>query len=150
MSRPDVRAMNTGMTTRILAEPAAPVPEAGYALRVVRTTGRRSGEPRRTPVGVTRLHDHEYLVSPDRSRDWVRNLAAAPECALLAGDEDRARVAVPVGADEAAAVVSTYLRAVTVPWALKAFPVPPEATPAEITAHLDSIAVFRLDPAVRA
>jgi deazaflavin-dependent oxidoreductase (nitroreductase family) len=150
VSRPDARAMNSAMTARVLAEPAAPVPEAGYALRVVATTGRRSGEPRRTPVGVTRLHDRDYLVSPDPDRDWVRNLVTTPECALLAGDERRTCAAVPVAGHEAAEVVSTYLKAVTVPWALRAFPVTPEATVTEITGHLDSIAVFRLDPDGRA
>jgi deazaflavin-dependent oxidoreductase (nitroreductase family) len=145
VTTPELRAMNDDMAARLLAQPAAPLPEGGYALRVVRTRGRRSGEPRRTPVGVTRLHGRDYLVSPDPSRDWVRNLVAAPDCALLAGDEQRDCVAVPAPPDEAAEVVSTYLRAVTVPWALRAFPVTPDASPAEIGAHLDSIAVFRLD-----
>ncbi|MET1072743.1 MAG: nitroreductase family deazaflavin-dependent oxidoreductase [Umezawaea sp.] len=141
----DPRTMNTQMAARILGTPAEPVPEAGYALRVVRTRGRRSGESRDTPIGVTRLHDRHYLVSPDPTRDWVRNLAATPECTVLAGSEAEPRTAVPADGEEAASVVSTYLNAVTVPWALRAFPVAPDAPIEEITAHLGSIAVFRLE-----
>ncbi|WNV88196.1 nitroreductase/quinone reductase family protein [Umezawaea sp. Da 62-37] len=141
----DPRTMNTQMAARILGTPAEPVPEGGYALRVVRTRGRRSGEPRDTPIGVTRLHDRHYLVSPDRSRDWVRNLITTPECDVLAGAEAEPCTAVPAAGEEAATVVSTYLTAVTVPWALRAFPVAPGAPIGEITAHLGSIAVFRLE-----
>jgi deazaflavin-dependent oxidoreductase (nitroreductase family) len=144
MTAPDLVAMNAAMSTRILAEPPQPLVEGGYALRVVRTTGRSSGSPRTTPLGVVQHDGALYLVSPDPGRDWVRNLSADPACVLDPGDD--ARTAVPAPPEQAAPVVSAYLRAMTQPWALRAFPVGPEASLEEITAHLDGMAVLRLDP----
>jgi deazaflavin-dependent oxidoreductase (nitroreductase family) len=141
---PDLVAMNATMTRKILAEPAQPLVENGYALRVVHTTGRRSGERRSTPIGVVQIDGRLYLISPDRSRAWVHNLDADPACTLDPGDDDR--IAVPAPPAEAAPAISAYLTAMQVPWALRAFPVGPEASLDEITAHLDSLAVYRLDP----
>ena len=39
--------------------------------------GRRSGEPRRTPVNLLTLDDRQYLVSPRGEGQWVRNARAA-------------------------------------------------------------------------
>jgi deazaflavin-dependent oxidoreductase (nitroreductase family) len=133
------------MAAQIADGPAQPLLEGKYALRVLQSRGRVSGQERRTPLGVTQLHDQWFLVSPDRGRDWVHNLVADGRCALLAGGERLPRRAVGVTGREAAAVVSTYLSTVTAPWALRAFPVGPNATVEEIVAHLDTIAVFRLD-----
>lgn len=138
--------MNASMTERVLATSAAPIEEGGYALRVVRTVGRRSGERRATPLGVARRDGHLYLISPQVGRDWVRNLHADPWCETEAGDERveyRATVPEPT---VAAAAVATYLRSVQVPWAVAAFPVPADASEAEIAEHLETIAVLRLDP----
>jgi deazaflavin-dependent oxidoreductase (nitroreductase family) len=141
---PDLVAMNATMSQKILAEPAQPLVENGYALRVVHTTGRRSGERRATPLGVVQIDGRLYLISPDRGRAWVRNLDADPACTLAPGSDER--TAVPAPPEEAAPAISAYLTAMRVPWALQAFPVGPEASLAEITAHLDTIAVYRLDP----
>lgn len=139
--------MNAQMISRILGDPAQPVTDNGYALRVVETQGRLSGKAHRTPLGVTQVGGHRYLVCPDRRRDWVRNLQAHAECALLAGGDRHPATASPVAGSEAAAVVSIYLNAVTAPWALRAFPVTPDASTAEIQRQLTLMAVFRLDPA---
>lgn len=144
MTMPDLVAMNASMSRKILDEPAQPLVEGGYALRVVHTTGRRSGERRATPLGVVQIDGALYLISPDRSRAWVRNLEADPACDLGPGDDPR--TAVPAPPEEAAPAISAYLTAMQVPWALRAFPVSPEASLDEITAHLDTIAVYRLDP----
>jgi deazaflavin-dependent oxidoreductase (nitroreductase family) len=74
------------MSRRIVDEPAAPLVDGGYALRVLRTTGRRSAEPRETPIAVVAHDGRLHLVSPDAGRAWVRNLAADPRCALVAAD----------------------------------------------------------------
>ncbi len=141
---PDLVAMNATMSQQILAEPAQPLVEHGYALRVVRTTGRRSGERRSTPIGVVQIDGRLYLISPDRGRAWVHNLDADPDCTLDPGNDHRTAVTAPP--EEAAPAISAYLKAMQVPWALRAFPVGPEASLDEITAHLDSIAVYRLEP----
>lgn len=145
MTMPDLVAMNASMSEKILTDPAQPYVEGGYALRVVHTTGRRSGQRRTTPLGIVQVDGRLYLVTPDRSRAWVANIDADPAVVLDPGDD--ARTAVPAPAAEAAPVVSAYLRSMQVPWALRAFPVGPQAGPEEITAHLDTIAVYRLDEA---
>ncbi|MGV9293183.1 nitroreductase family deazaflavin-dependent oxidoreductase [Amycolatopsis sp. NPDC003676] len=137
--------VNAEMVRKLLAADPRPVPDGGYGLRVLETTGRRSGRIRQTPLGVLRLGGGRYLVSPDANRDWVRNLAAAPACRVRAGDHSESVRAQPVNGDEAVSVISAYLAAVQAPWALAAFPVGPGASAAEIAEHLDSIAVFRLE-----
>lgn len=147
MDRTEIAAMNASMTERVLGMPATPVPDEGYALRVLRSRGRRSGEPRSTPLGVIGYGGADYLVSPTGSRDWVRNLRGTAECTLLAGGETDDRRAVTPDPAEAAGVVVTYLRALDQPWARQGFPVSADSSVEEIIGHLDTIAVFRLDPA---
>ncbi|WP_394620018.1 nitroreductase/quinone reductase family protein [Lentzea sp. JNUCC 0626] len=137
--------LNAQMIEQILVNPAQPVADDGYGLRVVEIRGRRSGRPHRTPLGLTQVSGRQYLVCPDRRRDWVRNLRARVECILLAGGEQQSRSAVPVEGEEAAVVVSVYLSAVKAPWALRAFPVAPGSSTTEIERHLGEMAVFRLD-----
>jgi deazaflavin-dependent oxidoreductase (nitroreductase family) len=145
VGRVDIAAMNAEMTAKLIGAPAEPPPEGGYALRVVETRGRRTGEPRRVPLAVVAHGGGQYLVSPVRDRDWVENLLAAPECALLSGGRREDRRAEPVGGEEAATVVATYLGAMSVPWAIRAFPVPRDAPPDRILEHLPGMAVFRLN-----
>jgi len=144
MNAPDLVAMNAGMVDRILAGPAQPYPDGGYALRVVRTTGRRTGTQRATPLGVVRVDDLLYLVTPDRSRAWARNIDA--DAAVVLDPDGDARTAVPAPPEQAVPAIAAYLRAMQVPWALKAFPVGPDDGPETIAEHLDTIAVYRLDP----
>lgn len=144
VTMPDLVAMNATTSRKILDEPAQPLVEGGYALRVVHTTGRRSGERRATPLGVVQVDGALHLISPDRSRAWVRNIEADPHVELAPGEDPRR--AVPADPEPAARAISAYLKAMQVPWALRAFPMSPEASHEEITEPLDSIAVYRLDP----
>ena len=41
-------------------------------------------------------------------------------------------------------MIAAYLAAMSVPWAIRAFPVPKDATPTQILEHLPGMAVFRL------
>ncbi len=139
--------MNAEMTAKLIDAPAEAPPDGGYALRVVETRGRRSGAPRRVPLAVVAHDGGQYLVSPVRDRDWVENLLATPDCTLLSGGLREERHAEPAGGEEAAAVVAAYLAAMSVPWAVRAFPVPQDATPGQILEHLPGMAVFRLSTA---
>ena len=47
--------------------------------------GRKSGEPRRTPVNLLTLDQTRYLVAPRGETQWVRNLRAAGKGQLLLG-----------------------------------------------------------------
>ena len=44
--------------------------------RVLEVTGRKSGQPRRTPVNLLTLDGTEYLVAPRGETEWVRNVRA--------------------------------------------------------------------------
>lgn len=57
-------------------------PLAGYIL-TLRTTGRRSGLPRETPLNYAILDGRVYLLAGFGTRsDWFRNLTANPQVAL--------------------------------------------------------------------
>ena len=68
-----------------------------YGSRVLEVRGRKSGEPRRTPVNVLTLGDVRYLVAPRGNTQWVRNLRASGTGRLLVGrrGEDFAATEVP-------------------------------------------------------
>ncbi|QKV73897.1 nitroreductase/quinone reductase family protein [Amycolatopsis sp. Hca4] len=140
----DARAINAQMVAKLLATSGEPVPEGGYALRVIETRGRDSGAARRVPLAVVQREDRWYLVSPDRSRDWVRNLLETPACAVVEESTRLERHAEPADAIRAAAVVAQYLRSMTVPWAIEAFAVAQDATEEQIAPHLPGMAVFEL------
>src|SRR5215212_3383774 len=53
--------------------------------RILEVRGRRSGEPRRTPVNLLDLDGERYLVAPRGHTQWVRNLRASGEARLLLG-----------------------------------------------------------------
>jgi len=53
--------------------------------RVLEVPGRKSGEPRRTPVNLMEFEGHRYLVAPRGHTHWVRNLRASGSGRLLVG-----------------------------------------------------------------
>ena len=48
-----------------------------WGSRVLEVPGRKTGEPRQTPVNVLTHEGEQYLVSPRGNGQWVRNLRAA-------------------------------------------------------------------------
>ena len=48
-----------------------------WGSRVLEVKGRKTGEPRRTPVNLLTLGGATYLVAPRGETQWVRNLRAA-------------------------------------------------------------------------
>jgi len=61
-------------------------PRGGQLLTV---RGRKSGEPRTTPVNPLELDDGTYLVAPRGTTNWARNLRAAGEGELRVGRRHR-------------------------------------------------------------
>jgi hypothetical protein len=132
------------MLARIRSAEPEPYREGGYVLRVLSAPGRRTGQPRAWVIAVVQLDGERYVCSPNRRRDWVRNLLAAGWCTVEG--EDPARYdATLIQTGEAADVVATYLgglqRRPSTMW-----PFPGDAPVAEIREHLHEIAVFRLTP----
>jgi deazaflavin-dependent oxidoreductase (nitroreductase family) len=72
----------------------------GYAL--LETTGRKSGLPRRTPVGNGLDGDTFWIVAEHgRSADYVRNIEADPRVRITVGRRWRTGIAVLLPEDDA-------------------------------------------------
>src|ERR671934_688673 len=56
-----------------------------WGSRVLEVRGRKSGQPRHTPVNLLTLDGTRYLVAPRGHTQWVRNLRVAREGELLLG-----------------------------------------------------------------
>lgn len=136
--------MNEQMVARLLAAQAEPIREGGYGLRVLEHIGRDSGQPHLTPVGVLMTGAGSYLVCPDRTRDWPRNLLAHPQCVIRAGERRDELTARPVEGDEGIDAVRTYLAVVQAPWAVRAFGLPDDPTRGQIAEQMTRMIVFRL------
>lgn len=115
--------------------------------RVLETTGRTSGQPRRTPVNLLRLDGKEYLVSPRGHGQWVRNVRAADgRLALLLGRQRQAYVGRELAPDDPATV--TVLRAYLRKWKAEVGVffegVGPDSTDAELAAIAAKHPIFEL------
>jgi deazaflavin-dependent oxidoreductase (nitroreductase family) len=92
MKRRLVTALQVGLLNRpIKALLARGITPAGVAL--LETTGRRSGQPRRTPVGEGLEGDTFWIVAEHRSAAYVRNLEANPRVRVKVGGAWRAGTA---------------------------------------------------------
>jgi deazaflavin-dependent oxidoreductase (nitroreductase family) len=79
--------------------------------RVLEVRGRKSGEPRRTPVNLLRIDGTRYLVAPRGETQWVRNLRAAGEGRLLLGRRSEPFTAAEIVADaEKVPILRAYLK----------------------------------------
>ncbi|HEY6534073.1 MAG TPA: nitroreductase family deazaflavin-dependent oxidoreductase [Acidimicrobiales bacterium] len=82
-----------------------------WGSRILEVRGRRSGQPRRTPVNVLDLDGHRYLVSARGEGEWVRNVrAAGGELDLLLGRRRQPMVATELADTDKVAVLRAYLR----------------------------------------
>ncbi|MEU4197232.1 hypothetical protein AB0E69_35410 [Kribbella sp. NPDC026611] len=128
--------------------PVSPYRDGRPVARVIEVVGRVTGEPRPFGVNVTRINGHLYVCSATRERDWVRNLLAARRCRIERdgpGGADSERVPVLVVGREAAVALATYLPQSGYHDPL--LPFEEGASVDEIERWVDSVAVFRLDPA---
>ena len=104
----DKRRLSTWLSTRLVNPPVKAAARAGLPLPgivILETTGRRSGQPRRTPVGRALEGDTLWVVAEHGlGASYVRNIQAHPRVRVrvgrrwrsgtahvLAGDDWRAR-----------------------------------------------------------
>lgn len=81
-----------------------------WGSRVLEVKGRKTGEPRRTPVNLLTLGGATYLVSPRGEGQWVRNVrAAGGRLDLLLGRRRTHYVATELTGDEKAPILRAYL-----------------------------------------
>lgn len=81
-------------------------PRAYYLLTV---TGRKSGQPRSTPVRLVESDAGRWLVAPYGAVSWVHNVRAAGEVTLDRGRQSEKLRAVELNPDRSAVVLKTYL-----------------------------------------
>ena len=79
--------------------------------RVLEVRGRKSGQPRQTPVNLLAFEGADYLVAPRGEAEWVRNVRAADgRLALLLGRRRDECIATEVTGAEKVPVLRAYLR----------------------------------------
>jgi deazaflavin-dependent oxidoreductase (nitroreductase family) len=114
--------------------------------RVLEVPGRKTGEPRRTPVNPMSFEGERYLVAPRGHTQWVRNLRASGRGRLLGRRQAEEFTAVELADDEKAGVLREYLRRWK--WESGQFfgGVGPDASDEEIRGIAPDHPVFRLSP----
>ncbi len=118
-------------------------------IHVLTVPGRRTGEPRPTPVSPLTVDGHRYVVAALPQGDWARNIRAAGRGELAQG---RRRSSVTFAEVDDPAVKRAVLRAFPtevpngVPFMIRLGLVD-RADPDQFEAIADRVAVFRLDKA---
>jgi deazaflavin-dependent oxidoreductase (nitroreductase family) len=115
-------------------------------LPVLTVPGRRSGQPRRTPLSVLDMDGHRYLLAGFPGADWAANARAAGVGTLRVGrTQERVRL---VELDPEAAVPVLRAWPVRIPQGAKIMQdagVVSESTPDAFEALAGRCAVFRLE-----
>jgi len=78
------------------------------------TTGRKSGEPRTTPVNIIDLDGERWLVSSYGNVGWVHNVRAFPRVTLRRGREHESFRAEEVEPEQAGPVLKVCVRRVPI------------------------------------
>jgi hypothetical protein len=141
VSKAEIRDRNLQMIERIRSQDPQPHHEGHYALRVMTVDGRTSGMPRAIPIALMQLDGVQYVCSPDRRRDWVRNLLSAGRC-TVEPDEHETRNAHLVEDARGAEAVARYLS--RLPRVSDEWPFPGDAPPEQVLPFMGQIAVFQL------
>ena len=112
--------------------------------RVLEVRGRKSGEPRRTPVNLLTVDGGRYLVAARGHTHWVRNLRALGEGRLLVGRRAEPFTAEEIPDDDKPAILRPYLERWK--WEVGAFfgGVGPDSSDEELRRIAPDHPVFRL------
>jgi deazaflavin-dependent oxidoreductase (nitroreductase family) len=114
--------------------------------RILEVRGRKTGEPRRTPVNLLTLEGTRYLVAPRGQTQWVRNLRAGGEGRLLLGRRAEPFAAVELADDDKPPILRAYLKRWK--WEVGAFfgGVGPDASDDELRRIAPDHPIFRIGP----
>jgi deazaflavin-dependent oxidoreductase (nitroreductase family) len=100
----DKRRVSTFFSAKLLNPLVKAAANAGIPLpsvAILETTGRKSGEPRRTPVGKALQGDTFWIVAEHgRRANYVRNLTADPRVRVKLGRRWRTGTARPMPDDD--------------------------------------------------
>ena len=81
-----------------------------WGSRILEVPGRKTGEPRRTPVNLMTFEGQRYLLAPRGHTQWVRNLRASGGGKLFVGRRSEDFTAVELDDTEKPDLLRTYLR----------------------------------------
>jgi deazaflavin-dependent oxidoreductase (nitroreductase family) len=81
-----------------------------WGSRVLEVPGRKTGEPRRTPVNLLTVDDQRYLLAPRGHTQWVRNLRVSGGGKLYVGRRSEDFTAVELDEAEKPDLLRAYLR----------------------------------------
>jgi deazaflavin-dependent oxidoreductase (nitroreductase family) len=123
------------------------LPIAGSS--VLEVTGRKSGEPRRTPVNPLELEGERYLVAPRGHTHWVNNVRANPRARLLNRGRSEEIELSEIGDEQKPPVLRAYLEKWK--WEVGQFfgGTGPESTDEELSAIGPNHPCFRVEPVGR-
>jgi deazaflavin-dependent oxidoreductase (nitroreductase family) len=115
---------------------------AGAAVLEVR--GRKSGQPRTTPVNPLTLDGQRYLLAPRGETEWVRNIRVAGRAALLHGSRREEFAVTEVLDAEKLPIIRAYLKAWA--WEVGAFfeGISAKSSDDEIAAVASGFPIFRI------
>jgi deazaflavin-dependent oxidoreductase (nitroreductase family) len=125
------------------------LPVSGKEGPVVLTIpGRKSGQPRSTPITPMYVGDVRYVVAGFPGADWERNARAADTATLTAGKTSEKVRMVELSADEARPLLRQFPTLVPTGVSfMKRSGLVTKGTPDEFEALAGRCAVFRFDPA---
>jgi deazaflavin-dependent oxidoreductase (nitroreductase family) len=116
------------LTTTLLRAGINLVGPGGPPMYLLTVRGRKSGQPRTTPIVVIQQDGKRYLVAPFGVVDWVRNLRAAGEAVLTRGRRSEKVQARELFNDEAGLVLKRSLAGSIPSFLEKYFELTPIAT----------------------
>jgi deazaflavin-dependent oxidoreductase (nitroreductase family) len=138
-------------TAHVFNPAVAALTRAGVSVagsRVLEVRGRKSGEPRRTPVNLLKLDGMRYLVAPRGHTQWVRNLRVQREGRLLVGRRAERFTATELpDDDDKIPILRAYLKHWK--WEVGMFfdGVGPDSDDAELRRIVPAHPIFRIEPA---
>jgi deazaflavin-dependent oxidoreductase (nitroreductase family) len=115
---------------------------------VLTVAGRKSGEPRSTPITPMYVDDERYVVSGFPGADWVKNARAAGTATLTSGKTSETVRMVELSPEAARPLLRQFPTLVQTGVSfMKRSGLVTDATPDEFEALAGRCAVFRFDPA---
>ena len=112
MSAPETKYLRPRLHDRIFNAVMLAAQKVGISVagsRTLTVRGRKSGEPRTTPVNPLVVAGSTYLVAPRGTTNWVRNLREAGEGELTIGRRTSRFTAIEVPDHEKLPILRTYL-----------------------------------------
>jgi deazaflavin-dependent oxidoreductase (nitroreductase family) len=103
-----VRLANV-LTTALLRAGFKLVGPGACPLYLLTVRGRKSGQPRTTPIAILERDGKRYLLAPYGLVDWVRNLQAAGEAILTRGRRAEAVRAIELPSDEGGLILKEFI-----------------------------------------